>query len=463
MQQCFFVFALVLCTTLSRGGASSWSWSPLPSKPPLLGAGARDTRIGSLAGGASPSSNSTASAVSNKKTIARTKTVATKGKKTIADIAKRRSELVKIARQKTDGKKILVVSPLAARVLRRLSSSKQRTRCALLLGHVDTAAIPAATSKAKSISRKSSTATASSTAVEKKDVKNLRVACVCELFSEDNGESYINLPAVVELAAALNQTVIGCAVGTDDGTIWGTGHVKAALQVHHLFGNASDLILLSVFDKPPTEVATAPGRKTIKRKSASAALDDQGLTLEAFQLSEQAWALYRKGILATSCCVESEGSNSGKGATGTSALLSLHGEVLIQSDETKNIDPVLLSVPVPVKLAAGVIDFEHYFPTQQELLQEQKASGLARKHLLRQLGRLGSPGIKSILRDPHLLLYISGALRVDKTSFLALCKSLREPGDALSSGVKMVLENVKYSLDSSFADSDDDSIQERKV
>ena len=453
-MKCLVLFALAVYAALFLVRATAEA-----SPPSSLLAMSR-IRAGSLGGnspGASLGGNSTVSATSTKKSIARIAKVATKRTKTIADISKRRSELVKITRQKSDGKQILTVSPLCVRVLRRLSSSKQEDGVALLLGHEDTRT-PVAANKAKSIVRKSTSS--ATTAVEQKDIKNTHVACVCELYSEDGGKSYSNLFSVLELSSALNLTVVGCAVGSCDGAIWGTGHIKAALQLHHLLKNASDLVVLSVFEQPPAEEGlVAADKKKGQRKRPSATVDDQGLTLEAFSLSGQAWTLFKRGVLDASCCAAGAGARS-KGAD--PALVQLNSEVLLRSDETTTVEPALLSVPVPVKLATGAVDFEHYFPTQQELLRDQKASGMAKKHLLRQLGRLGTTGIKSVLRDPHLLLYISGSLGVDKTSFLALCKSLREPGDALSSGVKMVLESSKLVLESSLKVGESDEEEEKK-
>jgi hypothetical protein len=212
-----------------------------------------------------------------------------------------------------------------------------------------------------------------------------------------------------------------------------------------------------------------------------------GISIEAFQLSDQANTLFEKGILPLIKARDSNKKSSFSSfSTKASAMKSLAvkasgqkiktnedelddniqltGEVLIQSKEVTSIDPFLFAVPLPIsplkRVKAGgkitknnaneiieIKEFEHSFPSECEMQADENTAKLAKLHFNRILNELLSDTIKDRIRDPHLLSYIFKIL--DEPTRNALCRSLMDGTNQFSGLVKVALEMVKLSLDSS--------------
>jgi hypothetical protein len=222
-----------------------------------------------------------------------------------------------------------------------------------------------------------------------------------------------------------------------------------------------------------------------------------GISIEAFQLSDHAIQMFDKGVLPATRLVDEDksspaaaaaagvsnkntGSSSrssnplkaGKPVTMTSAalkamksdaakeeeaatLIELAGEALVRNQEVTSVDPYLLSVPLPISaLAHSSLEFEHSFPTAAELQEDEKMARLAKQHLHRVLEKLNFPETKARMRDPHLLVHMSSIL--DAPTRNALCKSVVDGTDRFPGMVKMALDMAKMSL------GEDSAIKKRK-
>ena len=253
-------------------------------------------------------------------------------------------------------------------------------------------------------------------------------------------------------------------------------------------------------------------KKMLKKAKALVA---DGISLESFQLSDQANVLYEKNILPlvrirkvpksssflsfsskTNAMLKLAEQASGKngqknnnGKTSKSNIINdsdhnddkveLDGEILIQSTEVTSVDPYLLAVPLPIttlksiitkkiqkfkKLKKGekdikevensddnILEFEHSFPSEIEIHSNHETSRLAKLHFNRILASLSTDGTKERMRDPHLLLYISRIL--DLPTRDSLCRSLMDGTNRFPGMVKVALDMVKMSLDTSRSDS----------
>lgn len=132
--------------------------------------------------------------------------------------------------------------------------------------------------------------------------------------------------------------------------------------------------------------------------------------------------------------------------------VQLNKEVLLQSDDTKVVDVLLLASPLPISELKNIkaeLDFEHSFLTPYELSNPINVKA-ARKHLLNILGTSNSDVTTRRLRDPHLLHYLRYNCKlIDELSFRALCKALVDSstGGTLPFQVVNVLQLVKFSIE----------------
>ena len=264
--------------------------------------------------------------------------------------------------------------------------------------------------------------------------------------------------------------------------------------------------------------APLSGKQKILRKAKPLVAD--GISLEAFKLSDQANVLFEKGILPLvkqrpvrpttssssfssfssktnamkSIAMKSvhKGGGGGKGkekemgGEETIDKIDLEGEVLIQSTEVTSVDPYLFAVPLPIQslkaksakkaavdakrktlkptakfsansesgsASASAEDegFEHSFPSECEMESNENTAKVAKLHFNQILLGLSLPGTKIRMRDPHLLFYISKML--DSNTRGALCRSLTDGTDRFPGLVKVALDMVKMSLDTSRSDS----------
>lgn len=264
--------------------------------------------------------------------------------------------------------------------------------------------------------------------------------------------------------------------------------------------------------------APLSGKQKILRKAKPLVAD--GISLEAFKLSDQANVLHEKGILPLvkqraarpttssssfssfssktnamkSIAVKAVNKGGGKGkekdmgGEETVDKIDLDGDVLIQSTEVTSVDPYLFAVPLPIqslnaksakKEAADAIrktlkstakldakgesgsargsapaedeGFEHSFPSECEMENNENTAKVAKLHFNQILLGLSLPGTKIRMRDPHLLFYISKML--DSNTRDALCRSLTDGTDRFPGLVKVALDMIKMSLDTSRSDS----------
>jgi len=428
------------------------------------------------------------------------KKVIKKNPSSIADLEKKRKEMIKIIRQKGSNNRLVSMTSSAGRILNRLA---ENGGYALLLGK-NVPIIPEKnTKKGNSISA----ITKSDNAVKER----IEVHAICEIHQFlSNGEISVNflpenlsdIPAVTvftEIAKALGLSVVGCCVGSPEqqkdgkSTMWSSDHLFAALQLRSSTATEEELksfVVISVC-KAISQEATEIKKKIPKHKIKTLVAD--GISIEAFQLSDQANILYEKGILPL---IKTKGSNKKSSfssfSTKASAMKSLAmkasgskiktneikdelddniqltGEVLIQSKEMTSIDPFLFAVPLPISplkrvKKAGVkitkknvneIDikeFEHSFPSECEMQSDENTAKLAKLHFNRILNELLSDTIKDRMRDPHLLSYMFKIL--DEPTRNALSRSLMDGSNQFPGLVKVALEMVKLSLDSSRSNS----------
>jgi hypothetical protein len=238
--------------------------------------------------------------------------------------------------------------------------------------------------------------------------------------------------------------------------------------------------------------ADTPKKKILKRLKPLVA---DGISLEAFQLSDQANILCEKGILPVAKmrstrissfssfsaktnamkslavkALANSGSGKEKGVVkeeATEDKIDLDGEILIQSSEATSVDPFLLGVPLPIRALKppnpaskgrkpeieilADSGFEHSFPSDCEMSSNENTAKVAKLHFSRILSALSQPGTKGRMRDPHLLHYMSKILDVPTRD--ALCRSLADGTDRFPGLVKVALDMVKVSIDNSRSDS----------
>ena len=135
----------------------------------------------------------------------------------IADLEKRRRELLKITRQKSTHGSTVKMTSSAGRILQRMANVGG---CAILMGRVvKTAPTKTAVRKGTSIAEIAKSESVTRTATE--------VLAVCEIFQYSDSEegavtnkvqpqNLCDLPAVavfIELAKALGLGVVGCCIG----------------------------------------------------------------------------------------------------------------------------------------------------------------------------------------------------------------------------------------------------------
>lgn len=150
---------------------------------------------------------------------------------------------------------------------------------------------------------------------------------------------------------------------------------------------------------------------------------------EAFQFSEQALALHRRGILSATK-IPPTGPNSDP------SLVTLSNAVLLPNAvESTHVDSQLLVVPVRIR-ASNAVDsgrWVHAFPSLAEMQHSEPLQRSAQQYLRRILdkvvrkpwGSAESMEAVSRLRDLNLLLYLS--LLLDEAVLGELCAHLLAP------------------------------------
>lgn len=476
-----------------------------------------------------------------------------KSASSIAEIQRLKKLLVKLARQKPTGHRVVAVAPSVGRILHRVAAGG----VALLLGRSMTegggtasgssARSTGSSSSAIRVSRPTGAAGAEGEGGSQRR-ECIEVHAACEIFQgplpdDISLTSLVSLPLVVEIASGLGLSVVGCSIGVpapgvkktvpavkgaakgaakggatndDEGPrLWTSGHVFAALQLRPLASGGRFVVLsaANAASDGAGKGAAASGKAAPRMLGAAASTAAEagkpkkrragsvdsatraatpGLTLEAFELSDQCIALADSGTLPRSralCTLpqkppakdKTPSRNVAPSAAARPLVdpLPLNGPVLAQSTETTHVDPYLLAVPLPI-VAIGTgsvaakrlkgasatalptlapwrppplgVEFEHSFPSAGEM--GQAAVGLkARAHVGQMLaalagaggdGRFTREGMTRRLRDVHLLLYLAGGL-VERETLAALCGALGR-GGALPPTVLMALDLTRQSL-----------------
>ena len=169
----------------------------------------------------------------------------------------------------------------------------------------------------------------------------------------------------------------------------------------------------------------------------------KGLSIEAFKLSDQAIRLVDKGFItmqkddtpsSSSSSNSRSSSSSSNGNANQNGKVRLTSEVLFKNDETTEVDPLLIAVPLSIihkqptqpSDASVVKSFQHSFPTQSEINSKADMSILAKKYSSQILQKLTKNDVESVrmkLRDVHLLLYLSDMFDTDTVRNIASCAS----------------------------------------
>lgn len=457
----------------------------------------------------------------------------------LAELQRLRKEMIKVTRQRSTGKRAVAVSPSVAGILKRVSTGG----VALLIGR----------SLVEPALKQGNAGGGKTRVMSGGDGKNeerrecIEVHAACELFHgkvfpedlvvSDVLSGLVSTSTVANIAKKLGLSVVGCAIGypcaneKEKAPLWSPQHVVTALQLRPVAaetGSNRFVVLSAAPDatvvKTPTgtklgakvrqdkkskskpgEAGGGGGTKRLQRKgggtSAAVRSVTRGLTLEAFELSEQAAVLHDRQILPSRLLAgdgkgKSKSKSKGKGNAGKTKLKSptkggkteadtdgeclvLNGNVLIANGvETKEIDPFLLAVPMPI-VAIGTgsasprkpkgivtaktassppwrpaplgVSFEHSFPSAIEL--QNSDSPIAKKasrHVLQVLADAAQPKMVARLRDVQLLLHLSKML--DEDTMRALCTVLATPATALPQGVLTAMEMLKLSLAGSSED-----------
>lgn len=257
----------------------------------------------------------------------------------------------------------------------------------------------------------------------------------------------------------------------------------------------------------PENIPEEKTEKKVPKKKVKALVAD-GISIEAFQLSDQANILFEKNILPlvklknvlqkasafssysskTSAmkrmAEKATGKKSAAENNGFDDKIELESDVLISNSETKTVDPFLLTVPLAIENlnkkiiktkstnknnknskenkkveneiekeneVLNKITFEHSFPSEVEINGNENTGKLAKLHFKRILSELSLVSTKERMRDPHLLLYISRIL--DLPTRDSMCRSLMDGTPRFPGMVKVALDMVKMSLDANRADS----------
>ena len=449
----------------------------------------------------------------------------------LAELQRLRKEMIKVTRQRSTGKRAVAVSPSVAGMLKRVSTGG----VALLIGR----------SLVEPALKQGNAGGGKTRVMSGGDGKNeerrecIEVHVACELFHgkvfpedlvvSDVLGGLVSTSTVANIAKKLGLSVVGCAIGypcaneKEKAPLWSPLHVVTALQLRLVAaetGSNRFVVLSAAPDatvvKTPTgtklgakvrqdkkskskpgEAGGGGGTKRLQRKgggtSAAVRSVTRGLTLEAFELSEQAAVLHDRQILPSRLLAgdgKGKSKSKGKGNAGKTKLKSptkggkteadtdgeclvLNGNVLIANGvETKEIDPFLLAVPMPIvaigtgsappRKSKGIVtaktassppwrpaplgvSFEHSFPSAIELQNcDSPIAKKASRHVLQVLADAAQPKMVARLRDVQLLLHLSKML--DEDTMRALCAVLATPATALPRGVLTAMEMLKLSL-----------------
>ena len=173
------------------------------------------------------------------------------------------------------------------------------------------------------------------------------------------------------------------------------------------------------------------------------------MQVEAHRLSDQALAIHRAGYF----------SPLSTASTSISPEVELSSPVLLKQEETCVLDPVILSVPMPIlslSAAEKTTLGPSLFPSPAEIEENPDVASRARVallHILNRRHRDRSRGLSEALRDLHLLVFVADLL--DESSVRTICACLtgkRNKGEELSTSAMILLDLLKDGLQQTVED-----------
>ena len=301
------------------------------------------------------------------------------------------------------------------------------------------------------------------------------------------------LESVIDLANALNLTVLGCAYGnvktSDD---WKARHIHTALQVKSVLQqklyynhNITNNLLLASVRNSSSSAKALSGR----RNRSILAVNSSDVIVEAFQLNDWALQLARDGMLTTDP-IKGSSLSDGDSSNSSSNQVHLNGTVVVQQRDVSTIDASLLLVPLAVSLRKCTSRFfsnaryepkhplfHHQFPSIDRLV-DAKSLRESVGYVLRLLrivlkylkerssvssfsssdAKLVSEVMEALsrLRDPHLLWYLQTRLGVKNGN--ALCQMLLNVDltQPVEPNVLVQLQTLLKTVEFSLKESNDD-------
>lgn len=357
----------------------------------------------------------------------------------INELSKARQQLTKIKKEKTNKHLRILLSTTTGRILKRLSNGGT----ALAIGRI----IENKPAIVSARQRKGIIHTIDDSSVEKdKPLISVEVHSLLELEScnevDSSGLSWnLEISAkekilkAKELARRLKMDIVGCCIGLPIKSklmTWSSYHTHTVLQLKSLLNQEinSNFICIGCSNAARETTESIPlaaaHKKTIKRTSFQSLQNkDFGLTLEGYILSNQSVNLHVNNILPKvpifknisdfNILPTNDKENFEKLLIEKISKVHLSGSVLIQSQESQELDSVITAIPIAISTlqANDTPKFEHSFPTINELSNIETARQ-AKKHILKILGSSSSEETRNRLRDPHLLVYLEN-LMDDKT------------------------------------------------
>lgn len=451
---------------------------------------------------------------------------------TLAEVIAAKKEMIKVARQKSTGKIVVAVALSVGKIMTRLSKGG----VALLIGR--TLVEPTRDSSPSKAQVTSGAKRESRECVEVHAA--CEIFSGSQFPTDWTApSSVVSIGLVAHVAERLGLSIVGCGIGiankekAKNSCMWSPQHVITALQLRPLAKGGRFVVLSAAPESPPSAAigktkgnpaiskriggkslslgaaggkeakegdAAGAAKKTIRRRKgggvdAKVKAATPGVTQEAFELSNQSIMMHEKQMLPNRVDPEQSGDSKkskikslkrgpGKGKGKDGSYEEIEGEKLVlaspvlvaNSAETKEIDPLLLAVPMPiVALGSGSaaptkqkgktaaislpwkpaplgITFEHSFPTAYEMLENSVIRQKAEKHVLRVLGTVTDPATVARLRDVQLLHHLSKLL--DTETMSSLCETLAVPGKALPHMVLVSMEMIKLSLGAGAGDDD---------
>lgn len=242
------------------------------------------------------------------------------------------------------------------------------------------------------------------------------------------------------------------------------------------------------------KAARVPSTLRLDAKPSSPSAHQAGVVVcEAFTLSNVTHALVdRQVLLLVPPSLSSSSPSKSNGDLNPVRKAGLHngkvkltGPVLLKHEEVTELDPVLLAVPLQVKILDqgqdgrastmgkkgkksrglkgvkgidGGTSIENVFPTVRELLEEKAAGEVAKGFLGRlfkhfKAGQAMPSDASRRLRDPHLLLHLASLF--DKSVFEQLLDLVSESREGRCAVVPMELAMMVEAVRSSLLDTGD--------